>query len=42
MNENIKSKIKSKSLFTQNSQKESDLIVLENLIAELNEFISSS
>ena len=40
MNENIKCKIKSKSLlckqYTQNGRKESDLIVLENLIVELN------
>ena len=40
MNENIKSKIKSKNLFyiqyTQNGRKESDLIVIENLITELN------
>ena len=46
MNENIKSKIKSKNLlykqYTQNGRKESDLIVLENLIAELNELISST
>ena len=46
MNENIKSKIKSKNLlykqYTQNGRKESGLIVLENLIAELNELISST
>ena len=45
MNENIKSKIKSKNLFykqhTQNGRKESDLTVLGNLITELNELISS-
>ena len=46
MNENMKSKIKSKNLlykqYTQNGRKESDLIVLENLIAELNELITST
>ena len=46
MNENIKSKIKSKNLFykqyIQNDRKESDLIVLENLTSELNELISST
>ena len=46
MNENIKSKIKSKNPFykqyIQNDRKESDLIVLENLTSELNELISST
>ena len=46
MNEKIKSKIKSKNLFYKqyihNGRKESDLIVLENLITELNELISST
>ena len=46
MNEKIKCKIKSKNLFykqyTQNGRKESDLIVLENLITELNKLISST
>ena len=46
MNENIKSKIKSKNLlykqYPQNGRKESDLIVLENLITEFNELISST
>ena len=46
MNENMKSKTKSKHLFykqySQNGRKESDLIVLENLITELNELISST
>ena len=45
-NENIKAKIESKALFckqyTQNCRKESDLVVLENLITELNELISST
>ena len=39
MNENIKSKIKSIpkiKQYTQNGRKESDLIVFENLITELN------
>ena len=42
MNENIKSKRKSKKLiykqYTQNGRKESDLIVLENLITETSDF----
>ena len=46
MNEKIKSKIKWKNLFYKqnihNGQKVSDLIVLENLITELNELISST
>ena len=46
MNEIIKSKLKSKKLFykhyTQNGGKEKDPIVLENLITELNELISST
>ena len=46
INENINSKIKSKNLFykqyTQNGRKESDFIVLESLITELNELISST
>ena len=46
MNENIKSNIKSKNLlykqYIQNGRKGSDLILLENLIAELNELISST
>ena len=46
MNEKIKSKIKSKNLlhtqYIHNGRKESDLIVLENLITELNELISST
>ena len=44
MNENIKSKIKSKNLFykqyIQNGRKESDLVVFKNLITKHNELIS--
>ena len=46
MNENIKSKIKTKNLlFKQNIQNgrfESDFVFLENLITEINELISST
>ena len=46
MNKNIQSKIKSKNLFykqyAQNGRKESDLLVLENLITKLNELIGST
>ena len=46
MNENIKSKIKSKNplhkKYIHTGRKYSDLIVLENLITELNELISST
>ena len=44
MNENIKSKIKTKNLlfkqYMQNGRFESDLVFLENLITEINELIS--
>ena len=46
MNKKIKSKIKSKNIFYKqyiyNGRKKSDLIVLENLITERNELISST
>ena len=42
MNENIKLKNLLYKQYRQNGRKESDLIVLENLIAELNELISST
>ena len=46
MNENIKSKIKTKNLlfkqYIQNGRFESDLVFLENLITEINELISST
>ena len=44
MNENIKSKIKTKNLlfkqYIQNGRSESDFMFLENLITEINELIS--
>ena len=46
MNENIKSKIKTKNLlfkqYIQNERFESDFVLLENLITEINELISST
>ena len=46
MNENIKSKIKTKNLlfkqYIQNGRFESDFVFLENLITEINELISST
>ena len=46
MNENIKSKIKTKNLlfkqYIQNGRFEIDLVFLENLITEINELISST
>ena len=46
MNENIKSKIKTKNLlfkqYIQNGRFESDFVCLENLITEINELISST
>ena len=46
MNETIKSKVKAKNIlykqYIQNGRFESDFIFLENLIAELNELISST
>ena len=46
MNENIKSKIKTKKLlfkqYIQNGRFESDFVFLENLITEINELISST
>ena len=42
MNENIKLKNLLYKQYRQNGRKESDLVVLENLIAELNELISST
>ena len=46
MNENIKSKIKTKNLlfkqYIQNGRFESDFVLLENLIMEINELISST
>ena len=46
MNEIIKSKMKAKNIlykkYIQNGRFESDFIFLENLITELNEFISSA
>ena len=46
MNENIKSKIKTKNLlfkqYIQNGRFESDFVFLENLITEINELTSST
>ena len=46
INENIKSKIKTKNLlfkqYIQNGRFESDFVFLENLITEINELISST
>ena len=46
MDENIKSKIKTKNLlfkqYIQNGRFESDFVFLENLITEINELISST
>ena len=46
MNENIKSKIKTKNLlfkqYIQNGRFESDFVFLENLMTEINELISST